>query len=364
MRARAWASTGGTLLGACALLLLVLACGAAASRPAPTAAPAAQGPAPGGTPPAGVQAAVEDARREGKLVVYGQTSDPSQQERIRQGFRDFYGFDLDIDMVSGLHPQKAAELTAAMRQGVASGIDLFWTDLSIKALLDAGGLVQDVDWLGELGLPESYLLDRGMLRVHDSFLANVFYNSQRTPADLVPHRYDDLLDPRLRGAIAMPRDTTPLMHMTFALGEERATHVVEGLAAQNVAYVPTYPDVRNRVASGEFLIGLGTDPTRDARRGAPLANAPLDVVVITPWGMALMRDAEHPHAARLLAYYFTTPAGQAVLDEVYANTLASTENGPAWNLTHDKEVFTVNRAFVDGESVRLKEKYSAILGLR
>ncbi|HZU06409.1 MAG TPA: ABC transporter substrate-binding protein [Chloroflexota bacterium] len=350
------------VLGAATLALGAVACGAV-SPAARESEPPAAAPRLAALPP-GVQAAVEGARREGRVVVFGQTSDPAQEERVRRGFREFYGFDLAIELVSGLHPQKAAELTAAARQGVASGIDLFWTDLSIKVLLDAGGLVQEVDWPMELGLPREYLLDQGMLRVHDGFLANVFYNTQRTPPELVPQCYEDLLHPRLRGAIAAPRDPTPLMHMTFALGEARATRIVEGLSEQQVAFLPTYPEVRNRVAAGEFLIGLGTEPTRDARRGAPLANAPLDVAVVTPWGFVLLRDAAHPHAARLLAYYFVTPAGQALLDEVWANTLATTEHGTAWLLTRDKTVFTVTREFIENDAGRLKEKYAAILGLR
>ena len=124
-------------------------------------------------------------------AVSGQSATPDQEEQLERAFREFYGFDFDvIVMESGLHPQKASELEAVARSGVRSGIDLFWSGELILNRLYQAGLLRDAAWLAPLELPADGLLLGGKAaRVHDSFLVNVLYNTQRVKADEAPRRY-------------------------------------------------------------------------------------------------------------------------------------------------------------------------------
>ncbi|HWP28932.1 MAG TPA: hypothetical protein VNM50_05270, partial [Chloroflexota bacterium] len=124
------------------------------------------------------------------MVIFGTTATPAEEEELEQAFRDFYGFGLDIAMESGLHPQKVGELVAAARSGVRSGIDLFWSSDLILNQLDQAGLLRDGAWLAPLDLPPDGLMLHGKAaRVHDSYLVNVLYNTQKVRADEAPRRY-------------------------------------------------------------------------------------------------------------------------------------------------------------------------------
>jgi len=353
---------GALLLAACTSAGGLSAAGAQPAARAESSAPSA--PA-GRSLPSGIASAVEAARREGRVVIFGTTATPAEEEELEQAFRDFYGFGLDIAMESGLHPQKVGELVAAARSGVRSGIDLFWSSDLILNQLDQAGLLRDGAWLAPLDLPPDGLMLHGKAaRVHDSYLVNVLYNTQKVRADEAPRRYHDLLQPRWQGAIVAPRTPTQMVHLSYVYGEEWATEFAEGLVRQRIAFVPTYPDATNRVASGEYLLGMGQTAEREARRGAPLADAPLDIAIVIPWAMSLMADAEHPAGATLLTYFFTTPEGQQVLDQTWAISLAAAPDTSAWRVVQGKQAILIPLDWIEREEPRLRRKFADILGIR
>jgi iron(III) transport system substrate-binding protein len=355
-------------------LVFGMACsglGAGPETPAGAASPpSASGGAPAVAPsgralPPGIAALVEGARREGRTVLFGTSSTPDEEEALERAFADFYGFPLDISAESGLHPQKVVEIVTAARSGVRSGIDLFWSSETILNDLHRANLLRDAAWLTPLELPAEELMLRGQAaRVHDSFLINVLYNGQRVAAADAPRRYYDLLDPRWQGAIVMPRSANLLLFLAYVYGEDGATELAEGLVRRQVALVPTYPDVSNRVATGEYLVGIGQMAERQARRGAPLVDAPLDIGIVIPWGVALMADSEHPAAATLLAYFLTQPEGQRALDQIWANSRVTAVDTAAWRVARDKELVTIPLEWVEREQARLVRKYADILGIR
>ena len=80
------------------------------------------------------------------------------------------------------------------------------------------------------------------------------------------------------------------------------------------------PDVRNGhillselVAAGEIKVSL-TSYSADAesmkRRGGPIDWMPIEPVVARPQGIALAKNAQHPHAALLFADFGLSPEGQ------------------------------------------------------
>jgi ABC-type Fe3+ transport system substrate-binding protein len=358
-------------------LLLVMGCGVpgAGGAPAPdsggqSAAPSGQASSGGVQPaaralPAGISALVDAARREGRVVTYGVNSSPADEAAMRQAFREYYGFELELVFESGLHPQKVAELLAASRSGVRSGIDLFWSSELILNDLDKGALIRDGQWLEPLGLASEDLLLRGKgARVHDSFLINVLYNAQQVTAAEAPHRYVDLLQPRWQGAIVAPRTASQMTYLTYVLGEDTATELAQGLVRQRISFVPTYPDATARVASGEYLLSMGQNAERESRRGAPVADAPLDVAIVIPWAVSVMSDAEHPAAATLLAYFMSQPEGQRAIDQTWANSRASSADTSAWRLTQGKQIVQPPLEWLEREEGRLRAKYADILGIR
>jgi len=206
--------------------------------------------------PAKVAELIPAAKQEGELVIFGQALNPSQARAVSQALGDFYGFPIKLNVVVGLHVAKAAEVVDAAKHGVPSGLDIFWTTAENIETLSKGGALEAFDWTKALGLDPALKFSEYGLKSHDGVLSSVFYNTGLVkPAD-APKSYQDLLDPKWRGRIAMPRSPGPWVNLTYALGEEETARLLEALIHQQQAkLLPTYPDVKARVISGEFSAG-------------------------------------------------------------------------------------------------------------
>jgi ABC-type Fe3+ transport system substrate-binding protein len=73
--------------------------------------------------------------------------------------------------------------------------------------------------------------------------------------------------------------------------------------------LPRYHDVRARVVSGEFAIGMATDSFNDIAKGAPVRHANLDAVVVNSSGAFLLADSKNQAAAKLWGYWAVSAEG-------------------------------------------------------
>jgi hypothetical protein len=166
--------------------------------------------------PAKVAELIPAAKQEGELVIFGQALNPSQARAVSQALGDFYGFPIKLNVVVGLHVAKAAEVVDAAKHGVPSGLDIFWTTAENIETLSKGGALEAFDWTKALGLDPALKFSEYGLKSHDGVLSSVFYNTGLVkPAD-APKSYQDLLDPKWRGRIAMPRSPGPWVNLTYA----------------------------------------------------------------------------------------------------------------------------------------------------
>lgn len=317
--------------------------------------------------PVAVRALLPQAKAEGATAtLYAGDFDPTQTAAISKAVGDFYGMPFDIRFVSGLHPQKAAEIVQGAKMGVASGLDVFWTGSAVGVLLEQGGVVSDFDWFKELPIDERLRWGPKGLRIHDAMLAGVAYNTQSIPPAEAPHTYDDLAkNPNWKGRIAAPRAPNVFVYMSYGLGDEATRALIKNLIeVQDLKILPTYPDVTNRVLAGEFAIGLGVTPILQHRRGAPVDTAPIEPVILTPWAFWLMKDAAHPATAKLFGYWLSAPAGQKVLSEVAAQSLASTPGTDLARFVAGKKVLTVPHEFNIDAMPKLAPVYGRLMGLR
>ena len=100
--------------------------------------------------------------------------------------------------------------------------------------------------------------------------------------------------------------------ISYVLGEKETKDWAARLKAeQKMIFVPTYSDSQTRVASGEFPIGLGYTASLVARKGAPVANAPLEKAAGIPFYGVVLKDSKHPATAKLYTYFISsTPQGR------------------------------------------------------
>ncbi|WEX08723.1 extracellular solute-binding protein [Chelativorans sp. AA-79] len=143
-----------------------------------------------------------------------------------------------------------------------------------------------------------------------------------------PDTYEKLLNPKWTGKIAWTSDPTMLGAPGFiytvmqTMGEEKGSEYLEKLAAQNIVNVPASQRVvLDKVIAGEFPIGLMTfnhHSAISAQKGAPVEWVKLEPVIQAVNPLGIVKNAQHPNAAKLLVEFILSEEGQSVMrDALY-----------------------------------------------
>ena len=177
--------------------------------------------------------------------------------------------------------------------------------------------------LAPLAAPASADLIASALRPDGAWIAtrySVFaaaYNTGAVAAADVPHRYEDLLDPRWKGRLGIEADDVDwFFAVVGALGERKGLDLFRDIVARNgVSIRKGHSLLVNLVASGEVPLALtayGYRVDRLKQTGAPIDKSFLPPVIGLPTGVAVLRQAPHPFAAALFADFMVTD-GQAIM---------------------------------------------------
>ena len=310
--------------------------------------------------PEAVKKLIKPAQAEGEATVFGTTMNPRQVAMMNKGFNSFYGTNIKLNQVGGRHTRKRVEVIRALKNKVPTGLDLFWTS-SPRALIEGDAIVK-FDWAGEFGLPKSLMQGEYGIKTHDSYLTLVTINTNLVKGADEPKSYDDLLDPKWQGRIAMPRSPSPWAYFTYAFGEEKAQKYLETLLRkQQVKTLPRYPDVRSRIIGGEFAIGLGTDAWAEIAKGAPVKHPDIDTVILAARGAYIVKDAKAPNIARLWGYWVVSPAGQKTIHDVRGYSLVSSKSGYMYDYIQGKKVIDIPYDWRMKNEARLSKKFRAVL---
>ncbi len=310
--------------------------------------------------PDAVKNLIKPAQAEGEATIFGTTMNPRQVAMMNEGFNGFYGTSVKLNQIGGRHTRKRVEVIRALKNNVPTGLDVFWTS-SPRALIEGNALMK-YDWSGELGIPKNLMEGDYGVKTHDSYLTMVTINTNLVkPAD-EPGSYDDLLDSRWMGRIAMPRSPSPWVYFTFAFGEERTKNYLQTLLRQQqVKLLPRYPDVRSRVIGGEFAIGIGTDAWAEIRKGAPVRHPDVNTVVLAARGAYIVKDAKAPNIAKLWGYWVVSPAGQKTIHDVRGYSLVGSKTGNMYKYIQGKKVVDVPFDWRMNNEARLSKTFREIL---
>lgn len=339
-------------------LLTALAVGAAMLMALPNGAGAAN-------LPDGVKKLIPAAKKEGSLTVFGRSVTPPQNAAFKKAISAFYGFPIDLKMMGGLHTQKMAQVIKTIKAGAPTGLDLFWTSYAMSVRMEKAGVFQKYDWTSELNIPAALKSSEYGVQSHHVSLFMITYNTSAIkPAD-APKTYDDLLNPRFKGKIGIPRSPAVWIYLEGALGAEKTEALAKNmLAKQDVKFIARFPDIRARVVSGEFPVVVGTDSFINIRKGAPVAHAKLSPIPLAPWGLHILKDSKSPNLAKLWGYWITSPGGQKTLHDVSGLSLATTKGTAMYNLTNDIEKVYLSREFFAKSGFKILKKFAKILKVK
>jgi iron(III) transport system substrate-binding protein len=143
------------------------------------------------------------------------------------------------------------------------------------------------------------------------------YNTGAVAAADVPHRYEDLLDPKWKGRLGVEADDVDwFFAVVGALGERKGLDLFGDIVARNgVSIRKGHSLLTNLVVSGEVPLALtayGYRVDRLKKAGAPIDKSYLPPVIALPTGVAPLRKAPHPFAAMLFVNFMLTD-GQAIM---------------------------------------------------
>ena len=300
------------------LALAIAACtggsDATQSPSAATDAPSSPGPTngSGGDP---LAEACEAGAAEGKVVYWNNHSDAAVA--VHEAFMEKYP-DIEVETLI-LSPDESAQriLTEASANRqitpdvAAGGLDVF------KPLLDRDIIATDIDWAA-MGAPEDYIHDLGIVRIHRVALG-IVYNTDTHTADDMPDTWEELIDEQWRGRVIVDPRGRPFDSIGLAWGEEEALDYVQRLKdVVNPLVIEGGTAGMVAVAGGEADIttgGRSAETLEQQAEGAPLEIKYLDVVSTIDNYNVVIKDAQHPNAARCFVGWFAAE-GQEIYNEV------------------------------------------------
>jgi iron(III) transport system substrate-binding protein len=150
-------------------------------------------------------------------------------------------------------------------------------------------------------------------------LIGVGYNKNVVRADAIPKKFDDLLNPALKGLMSTANNETGARAIG-AMVKAKGEGFVRKLKEQNIRpHGTTAAGLADLIISGEAPLSftmVQTNLTQPAAtKGAPVAWVPMEVVPVNAGSAAVLANAPNPHAALLFVDFLIGPDGQKMYSE-------------------------------------------------
>lgn len=346
------------------LLVLIAAVGiGCATTPAPPAAGTTTASAPTVAPsPVPTTGQVDAARKEGKLTIY---TSLTEIVPVVAEFNKMYP-EIRVEYFRSNSEEVSAKVISEYRANTSIADVIEDIDVSLIQVLNAGALGQYKS--PELNAFPSTSYDKdGTYATDRTNLLVIAYNTNLVKKELAPKTWDDLLDPKWSGQIAVEPDDYPLLaYSTLAWGEARAQDFWKRLSAQKVRTVKGHTELANALANGEFSIS----PTVYAHRvqamkedKKPIEWVRSDPVFGAPNMIAIAKSPKNPNAARVFIDWILSMVGQQVL----ANTgripiRPGIKTKPEGLLTGLNVYYSDPRALAKAED--LQKQYHGFFGIK
>lgn len=259
----------------------------------------------------------EGAKKEGEIVWYTSlTADDSQQ--LVELFEKRYPF-VKIKLTR-LTSERTLQRYLAEFQAGRFNVDIIDTNNFQMELPRRKGALQAFHTPSTDKYDKRFLQPQGFWVASRLTMIVMGYNTRQVPPSEAPKKYEDLLDPKWKGKIAVEREQTEwFISLMEHWGEEKGKAFFQKLGAQN-------PSIRSGHSQMAQLIIAGEDPLspnayshhfpRAMAKGAPADWNNLEPVVGTGGVSALAKNAPHPHAAMLfLDFFFSKDGGQKVIHD-------------------------------------------------
>jgi len=259
---------------------------------------------------------VTKAKQEGSLVLYTSMA-PSESGRLGQAFEKKYG--IKVQVWRNLS-ESVLQRTLTEARAKRYSVDMIETNSPEVEVMAREGVVT------EFHSPYLTNLHAYAIAPHRKWVSdrvNLFvvgYNTQKVKRDELPATYEGFTDPKWKGKLAIEAtDQEWLGAIIKYWGEERGMAFFRKLAEQKIDLRKGHVLLAQLIGAGEIQVGLSAySGNMDSikQKGGPVDWAPVEPLVGRPQGLALAKNAPHPHAALLFADFILSPDGMTLLNEM------------------------------------------------
>lgn len=297
---------------------------------------------------------LEGAKKEGVLNLYTSHT-VADMTQLKAAFEAKYGVKINVWRSSSEDIVQRATTEARSNR---FEVDAFETDQSGLEALHREKILQAIkspviaDLVPEASAPGDWLGTRLQIIVAAA-------NTKIVPASDFPKSWEDLLDPRWKGKLAVEAgDADWFGTIVTAMGEQKGLKLFRDMVTTNgVSIRKGHTLIATLVSAGEIPLSITTYLFRVQqmqKSGAPIAPLILNPAVARVNGVGLAARAPHPHAAILFMDWLLSD-GQAILSAneffgtnknyartpkdlklIFVNAAEQVDDGPKWQKLFDE----------------------------
>jgi ABC-type Fe3+ transport system substrate-binding protein len=261
-----------------------------------------------------LQALIDGAKKEGQVVFYGSMEAASSQ-RIVAAFEKKYPF-VKVDATRIGSERMATRLAAEAQARKVRADVVQQSAFDFYGVLQKG-IFESYFSPERSAFPPEYRDEKGFWMMPASTLNVIAYNKKMVAANDVPKSFWDLTEPRWKGQLLMDDNESKWMAgMIQYHGEVKTMDLLRKLAAQEIQFRTGHTLLQTLVAAGEravVVVAFANGVDRLKKESAPIEWVSAEQVIGLTFGLAVVKDAPHPNAARLFNDYLLSREGQEAI---------------------------------------------------
>ena len=260
---------------------------------------------------------IETAKKEGKVVWYTVAGESAE---LAKSFEVKYPF-IKVEVLrSTVFPLLNRILNEA-RGGTPPNYDVVRQSSFAMQVLIQKGLIQPYSSLERKSYSQDARDNVGYWTSTDENYFVIGYNTKMIPSGEAPKDWEDLLDPKWRGKIAMDPDN----HLLYGgleqrWGKEKATEYFKKLSRQEIQFRRGNTLLAQLIVAGEYPLGFVYAHRVELLKsqGAPIDwVATMNPIVATLGPVGLAAKSQNPAAGKLLIDFLLSADTQKKLQTLY-----------------------------------------------
>ena len=261
---------------------------------------------------------VDAAKREGEVVWYTGLIVSQVVQPLQAGFRKKYG--IDVNFVSVGSQEAAVRMLTEGRVGAIKA-DIFDGSSPFEPV-SAAGLIAPYKPQEAAGYPDDFKDPEGLWTAQMVQITGPAINTPMVTPEEAPKKFNDLLDPRWKGAMAWS-DSEEIAgppgfigNVLMTMGQDKGMDFLKKLAEQKIANIPSnFRVVLDQAIAGQYPMVLSVFNYHTAisrAQGAPVEWIALERSTLTVGTLSLLKNSPHPNAGKLFYEYCLSEEGQRV----------------------------------------------------